>query len=317
MTQTDYLGDKFIGQANVRKAVNFFIEGQKSNGILPPLLLASQRGSGKTELARLISKNLIDPDTKQNKPWIEINGASVQKIKSFVDSIIVPHVSGDKPITLFFDEFAGCSSEIKDWFLSILQPNGTNITSASHAGEVYTFDARKFSVIMATTNPEDLSKPLVSRMTRIELEPYTNPDLVKILTKNIGEIELLDSVENEIISICRQSPREVVKAGQNVVQYCSQNRISKFGASEWCDLKAILNIKPLGLTSNEIELLKFLKLRGAQTLTAIGAKLRLDVTTVRKDIEQFLLCENLIKIDGKRHLSDTGLKILDTIEQKT
>jgi len=316
MTQTDYLGQGFIGQSNTRRGVNFYIEGQRTNGILPPLLLTSQRGSGKTEMARIIAKNLIDPTTKQTKPWIEINGASVKKVKGLVDNIIIPHVANGKQVTLVWDECHSSESEVKDWMLSVLQPNENNTTTAAHGGEVFEFNFTQFSLIMVSTNPEELSKPLLSRLKRIELEPYSFSDLGDILLKHLKTINLQDNVIEEIIPISRQSPREIVKISKDIQQYCAQNKKDSFGAKEWSDLKSILNIKPLGLTSNEIELLSFLKNRGPQTLTAIGAKLRLDVSTVRKDIEQFLLSENLIKIDGRREITNFGQKLIDSLVPK-
>ena len=88
---------------------------------------------------------------------------------------------------------------------------------------------------------------------------------------------------------------------------------TKFGIEDWNSLKKQHGIRPLGLQSNEIEILRLLSSRGSMSLTGLAASMGLDTSTVRKDIELFLLKRNLIKIEGKRHITAFGQQILKEI----
>jgi Holliday junction resolvasome RuvABC ATP-dependent DNA helicase subunit len=300
----------FIGQKNAISAITFELNATKRTKVLKPLFLAGPRGHGKTELARRIGSNLLNTEGKPKK-FIELTGASCRNLNVFVDTLVIPHLSNFQEATLFVDEIHCVHDDIKDWFLSLLQRSPENKSTVSHAGLRYDFDFSKFSFICASTNPEKLSKSLLERHKRIELEPYVDGELIKILYVNTPDLTFLDGVEKEIISTVRGSPRIIVlDRSKDIVEYCAQNNLTKFGPSDWHKLRKILNIRPLGLTANETNILKFLKETGSQTLTSIAAKLSLDTSTVRRDCELFLLSRGLMKIEGTRHITDKGVKIL-------
>ena len=89
-----------------------------------------------------------------------------------------------------------------------------------------------------------------------------------------------------------------------------------FDINDWTELKKRVNVKPYGLQANELEVLKFLDKRGDSTLTAISAYLGLDSQTVRRDYESYLLTMNLLKIDGKRIITNKGREVLKEIKSE-
>ncbi len=50
------------------------------------------------------------------------------------------------------------------------------------------------------------------------------------------------------------------------------------------------------------------------SLTALSARFGLDAPELRREIEIYPLCSDLIYIDGKRKITQKGLDLLKTIE---
>lgn len=309
-TIPDYIGSDFLGQSRLKARLNFYISNQHKNGFLPFTLFQARKGSGKTTAARALARNLINFDKTPRKA-LEINGSCIGSVREFVDTFLVPYILGGQEVTLFIDEVAECKPSLLSFLLSILQPNRERRSKINYHNVDFEFDFYKFNFICATTNSEKLSEAFKSRFARqVQIEPYTNEDLIKILHRNTQAITFTQDTEHEIVSVCRRSPREVVLLSQNEISsYCEGKNINTFGPAEWVDLATMLDIKPLGLNNQEIELLRFLS-DGEQTLTAIAAKLGLCTSTIRKDVELFLLSHGLIKIDGKRQITHKGADIL-------
>lgn len=308
----DFIGNSgYIGQERVRKMVNFYIDCQRRSKVFDPMLICSQRGSGKTELARIIAKNLLD-NHNQPKKAVEINCASVKSLGSFINNIVSPYISNGQEITIVFDEIHLLPQEVHAWLLSAFNIEVTSCNRVSYDGVEYTFDHRLLSAVSCSTNSEKLTKAFLSRLTKVELEAYTNEDLIKILFKNTPEINYQDNIENEIVKTVRHSPREAVKLGKNIIKYCERSNSNSFNKGDWLFLKSILDIRPLGLKSHEWRILEYLYNHGPQTLTCISSYLGVDSKTTQKDFEIHLLSEDLIRINQKRELTNKGREVLTT-----
>lgn len=237
-------------------------------------------------------------------------------LETFIGSIIDQHVAGNQEVTLFFDEIHLANDAIKEWLLHVINPEKGNTTTQRYRDSEYTFDFRKFTFLAATTNPEKLSAPFISRFERVDLRPYNTTELSEILKKTGQDVEFVDGVENEIVSTMRGNPRHVIMfVKQKLNNYLAQKGSNEFNPDDWSKLVKILGIRPLGLLTNEIEALKFLNMRkGGATLTEISAYIQLDRNTVQRNIETFLLHKNLIHIDGKRFITSYGADILKKME---
>jgi Holliday junction resolvasome RuvABC ATP-dependent DNA helicase subunit len=289
-----------IGQNRVKNALTFYLQSYEQTKVLSPIGIFGARGLGKTSLCREVAKRL-------NKTFIEINGASVKKIESFITNVIVPHVV-DKPCLLFLDECHAIDKGVANWLLSILAPTN-NKAVARYSDYEFEFDYRQFSFLVASTNPEKLSKPFIDRLKKLELEPYTMAEQIQILHQKSGRIKYYHC-EKEIVLTCRQSPRTITSIVKDILDYCKIKDLDTFTFENWLELKKILGLRPLGISNNEFEHLKILQEHGPQSLTSVSAKLGLDTQTVRADIELYLLKNNLIGIDGKRHITVMGQKCL-------
>ena len=308
---------EIIGQQRVKPTLNFYIESyKKEGGFLKPIFFASPRGCGKTKIARALGRNLAD-DNNLSKRFIEVNGASIKRLNSFIDEIILPYISAGQYATLFIDEIHSVDQSVLDWMLTILNlPDGVTETKNFHGGIEYSFDYKKFSFICASTNPERLSLPLLSRLKKIELEPYTKPDLIQILHKTIKSISFPEGTDEKVVAVCRDNPRTLVEdIGRDLKLFCMTRNIKSFNNAQWDDFRRLFNIRELGLTSLELQVLHFLRNCGPQSLTSISAKLGIDAVTVRRNIELFLLSHDLIVIDGKRRITGKGQILLKKIEE--
>lgn len=302
----------FIGQEKLKNKLSFLIDAHKKTRIFDSAMLVSKRGDGKSQIAKLIGNNLLGANSKPKK-FLEINSASVKTVTSFVDNIVVPHIRGNQEVTIFLDEFGKIHSEVEDWLLSVLCPNEENKTFAYHDGVRYDFDFKYCSFLMATTDAHAISLPMKSRLRRLEFEPYTNIDLMKILHRYSPNISYRDLIERKIVNILRDSPRATVMLSKDIIQFTKNANIDYFGENEWEEFKQVFGILPLGLTSSELQLLRFLR-EGNCTLTTLAAKFSLDTSELRKEIELFPLSKGLIQIDGKRKITTKGLDLIKSID---
>lgn len=94
--------DKIIGQEKVKKKLSFYLEGQHKTLLSPHILFVAPRGSGKTLLAQTYASQLLNSEGKKRK-LITINCSTLTSLKSFINDVAIPFVSG-KEVTILFDE---------------------------------------------------------------------------------------------------------------------------------------------------------------------------------------------------------------------
>lgn len=305
--------DNIIGQPEVKRQLGFLIDGYKSTGTTNNLIFNAKRGAGKTILAREFSRNLVIPETKRIKPMIEFNAGEIKGVNPFFSDIVIPHIVGNH-LTVFIDEAHEINKSLMNILLSVLAPTGDNVNWVTHQGNSYEFNFYRLTFLFATTNMNKLSKPFQDRLMRLELSNYGISDLLKIMRRNLPkDIHLMDNLGREIMSTVRSNPRQTVRMARNIEIYARNNKKHEFDARDWKILKYTLNIKPLGLNPIEIQALNILNRSNGATLTHLASKLQLDGTTVRNDTESFLLDQDLIKIDGKRFITQRGVEVLKEI----
>jgi Holliday junction resolvasome RuvABC ATP-dependent DNA helicase subunit len=266
------------------------------------------RGTGKTLLATVLAKNLKGSNG-EIKPTLSINCASIKNLGQFVDQLIIPFHNTE--LTYFFDECHLFPKDVSNWLLSVISPNKEKKSFNYHNNIRYDFDYTQTSFIGCTTNPEKLSEAFKSRLERVDLDDYSDYDLIKILYRNAPDIEFKDT-ELDIVSVCRGTPREVVKLSDRIKQFCEVKKSNIFEKKDWEYLRKKCGINYLGLNNHEVKHLLSLKEHGELTITMLAAKLRLDRTTIQRDIERFLMEKSLIFVNqnSKRILSKQGCEAI-------
>lgn len=309
---TDYLTE-YIGQSDSKSRLNFYINQHKTSGFLPPIGIFGSRGLGKSELARAVAKNLDNSDGKIKK-YVEVNCSTLKGIQDFIDDLYTPHIAGRQEVTILLDEAHAMGHKLNDWLLSATNTEKDNLNIVGYNGQDFEFDYNKLSLIVATTNPEKLSQPFLSRFRRFDLAQYKNDEISQILSNLLKDknIEIKSGVSQNISTYCRGTPRHAVHLNKDIIGYCQQEEKECFDENDWSKLRKILGIKPLGLTNQELQVLRELS-SGAKTLTNLAARLKVDRQTLQKDIESFLLSNSLIQVDGKRYITQLGQKILNQL----
>lgn len=157
-------------------------------------LLTGPPGCGKTTLARIIKDELGCEDLSFSE-YNSSNTRGIDTIRAIQESSKLSPMAGDVKVYLF-DE---CHMWTKD---------------AMNAALKMLEDAPKNTFfLLATTNPEKLIKPILSRCTQIKVDKVSSKKIIPLL-KNIldkEEMDIPDDVISLIASSCDGTPRVALK----------------------------------------------------------------------------------------------------------
>jgi Holliday junction resolvasome RuvABC ATP-dependent DNA helicase subunit len=301
--------EELVGQEPVKRKLSFYLEAYEVTRTFPFLNFIGARGLGKSKFATEFSKYVIGSNGTK-KPLLAINSSSIKSGKQFFDQVFLPHVN-DQEVIVFFDE---CHALPKDFIYSLL-----TILSADKDGKidyvagdiVYSFDFKKHHFIFATTESQELFIPLRDRLTAIEFADYSEDDLKKIYLKTLPEIKFEDDALDILAQTSRGNARACVLRSNEIKifhdRYC-QGSFTKNNADK---LFHILDILPYGLNRIEWQILNILRKNGSCSLSMLAAKTGLTRSAIQKDHELFLIRKGLINIDGLRHITNNGCKVLE------
>jgi len=87
-----------------------------------------------------------------------------------------------------------------------------------------------------------------------------------------------------------------------------------FTAKDFDEFCVATGVNPLGVSDIERKVLAILRKEGQASLQELSAKTGLSRTALQRDIEMYLMKRNLIKIDGKRHITKAGSDYIDATE---
>jgi len=159
-------------------------------------------------------------------------------------------------------------------------------------------DSKNYTFILASNESGTLKEPLVNRSIQYIFEPYTRDQLIKMashLIKNIGVgfCELL-------VDRCRGNPRVLKNICRRLDFYMrsgyeinSENELDNL-------LSDVLEIKKDGITNLELTYLDYLrKVGGRASLLQIVSGIRLDESTIKREIEPLLLYLGKITISSR------------------
>lgn len=151
--------------------------------------------------------------------------------------------------------------------------------------------------MFASTEPQKIFHALMDRCHRIDLEEYNHEDLSTILNKNLGGFTVEDEVMNLITPTLRGNARQAVRMAKNIRTYLAPQHKTALKMDEWSQMTKELDILPLGLSRLELQALRALS-RGPMTLTRLAATMFLSKAALQRDIELYLMRQNLMIIDA-------------------
>lgn len=314
---------KIIGQAAAKAQVAQRLKSYfRTKGYLAPILFESPRGYGKTNFVRGMGKRLISESTGEPKPFVEINGSTLKYVGSFLDAIgkyLSGPEGGGTEVTVFIDEVHAADIKFRNFLLSFISPNGEGRCRVLHGGQEFEVDYRMLTFIMATTNSEKLTEAFKSRCNRIVLNSYTKTEMKAILdqylalwAKQFGTLVpgVSESVEDDLVSVCRRTPRFAVKIAEDLVNFSANEKITLVDQKVFKRFVKTFDIHRFGLNRNELRVLQALQDGGAMTLNALSARVGIERTTIQKDCETILHENGLLLIDGTRSITGKGREVL-------
>ena len=296
---------ELIGQAQLKKRLQFYTDSKKATGVIPFLMFNGAKGLGKTEFAKQFAKTL-------GKPMIEINCSTIRNGEQFFEQIFIPAIL-DKDVTILFDEAHALPNDLVMAFLTIFNVEGAKTKRFEFGENSFEFQFERQTFMFATTELDKLFPPFRDRLTVLDFEPYSKEELGKIMSKKISLVEFQDNVMGEISFTLRGNARSAIKRALEIKAYCEVHNQHTFGKKEWNALCKLLGILPFGINNTELQVMQILRDRGACTLQMISAVTGMSRTAIQRDAEVYLLKEGFMKIDGKRWITNKGGKALEKI----
>lgn len=316
----------YIGQVAARKKIEFYLRSYLHTRQIPNLLITSQKGNGKTHLARETSKGLLlfnsngevilneQKQLPRRKKFLEINCTDIKTMNGFLNDYAIPSIQ-DSDITVFFDEASEIPPDVSMGLLTIMAPNVAK-TQYTFQNTTVNFDFTRQSFIFATAEPQLVFHHLRDRLKRIDLEEYTQEELALIIQKGAKKVEFEPKVLAEISCVTRGNARNAEDYASEVKTYLGKDSGS-FTMKNWNDLRQILSIAPLGLNASEVKILRILNdSPNGVSLTALAAKMGMSREALQRDYELYLLKHSLISIEtGKgRMITPKGQNCLVALD---
>ena len=258
---------------------------------MPHLLFVAPRGCGKT----LIAQETANLMGRKNNAII--NCSTIKNVKSFFNQVMLPYVVS-KDITLIFDEASELPRDVTMALLTILNPNTNNWNEFTFEDGTYRFRFDQNSFIFCTTEAQKLFHALLDRLYRVDMQDYSYVELGNIISNNLKtkNQSIDDSVIGEVSSVCRGNARQAQAMANQISSYLSSKKSNKLISDGWTDIKSKLSIYPLGLSEIELNVIKILKEHGEVRLTNLSAKTNLTKDMLQKNVEMYLMRNNLIEI---------------------
>jgi Holliday junction resolvasome RuvABC ATP-dependent DNA helicase subunit len=226
-----------------------------------------------------------------------VNCSTIKNVKSFFNQVMLPYVY-DKNTTIIFDEASELPRDVTMALLTILNPNTNNQNEFTFEDGTYTFRFNQNSFIFCTTEAQKIFHALADRLYRIDMEDYSYISLGKIIQNNLKSksqfIEL--DVIDEVASVCRGNARQAQSLANQISSYLMSKKSNKLTSGGWSEIKGKLSIYPLGLSEIELNIIKILKEHGEVRLTNLSAKTNLTKDMLQKNVEMYLMRNNLIEI---------------------
>lgn len=273
-----------IGQQEVINRLKIVVAGcNKSNGVMPHILIDGPPGLGKTTMASAIANEL-------NVNLYTLNAASIRSVKN-----ILPYLMGMSPRSvLFIDEIHRLPKIVEEFLYPVMEDFVLNILvkDAEDKDKPETINLPMFTMVGATTSGGSLSQPFYDRFTIKEhLSYYTVDELAKLAKSNAQKIGLLLD-DTSLIEIAKRSKGTPRILNSRLMWY--KNYTSFYEDQPVLDIDDVFSnqgIDRLGLDANDrmyIEALK--KSKGSPLgLKSISAMTGIAIETIENNIEPFLV----------------------------
>lgn len=283
--------EEYIGQENIKKNLQVFIEAAKlRNDCLDHILFFGPPGLGKTTLSHIIAHQMGANIKVSAAPMIEKTGDLAAILTNLSDGDI-----------LFIDEIHRLSPAIEEILYPAMEDFRLDIIIGSGpAAQTLKIDLPKFTLIGATTRAGMLSNPLRDRFgMNFRMEFYSISELDKIVQMASAKLNTrIDApASEEIAKRSRGTPRIALRLLRRVRDYAQVAKERSITAKRAHYALEQLGVNDLGFDSLDLRYLELLvENRGKPMgLNALSATLSEDQGTIEDVIEPYLLANGYVE----------------------
>jgi len=303
-----------IGQTDVKKKLNFYLDAQNKTQKFPFLLLTGAKGMGKTEFAKEAARSIKDIKGAA-RPFLEINCGTIKNAQVFFEQVFAPVIQNNE-VTVLLDECHALPKDLMTVLLSAFNTEKVDTKQVQWRDGLYEFNFKKQTFMLATTEADKLFAPLKDRLTPVDFQTYSNTEVGKIVAKSLESITFKGEVLERIAQTVRGNARSSVQRAKQIDLYCETKQIVEFGCKEWDDLCCKIGINANGLSNTEIQVLRALRERGDCSLNMLSAITGMSRSSLQRDVEIFLLQRGYMAIRGNRQITAAGTKVLENLVKK-
>lgn len=307
-----------VGQDRAKQALNLLTHGYRRRGYMPPVGIFGASGLGKTHLVEAWGGEL-------GAQVIYINGTAVKDSLAFRGFFREAANNSGNYYLMFVDECHGLPKKVQDNLLSVLEQPAILCTVApKDMGVVHCVDGKRYiekgdvmrealpnnmSFVLATTDPAKLKEPILNRLRKIQLSPYTINNKIQIAMMHLGSsgMKSSDTIHKALAARCRSIRHlktELCETFMDITSLYGEDETDSMHA-----LDDMLGIDPDGATDQDRDYMEYLVENPTVGLDTMAGKLGIDKQEVCKHIEPFLLEKGWISITGRgRKLTPGGYK---------
>lgn len=322
--------DNVIGQLRAKQMLELIQQNFLRTGRTQPIGIFGPSGYGKTHL---VSEWASEIGAK----LIYINGTAIRDSLAFRAYFKDAAQDRNTRYIIFVDECHMLPNKVQENLLSVLEEPAILCTVATkEIGNVKCVDGTRWigkndvmreelppnmSFVFATTDASALKETIHNRIRKINLEPYTMEDKIRVAMDHlvnkgvvIKDLSIYEELAKRARSI-RQLRHELCETYIDVSVVYGEDPKHRLGIMD-----AILGLDRDGATDLDSQYLEYLAENGIASIATLAGYLKIEKQEILERIEPFLLEKQWIQITGKgRVLTQRGREkiSLENTDEKT
>ncbi|WP_029521061.1 Holliday junction DNA helicase RuvB C-terminal domain-containing protein [Persephonella sp. IF05-L8] len=315
----------FIGnEAAIRKIKTFIKHAYRQTPKKLPknIIFTGEASTGKTHLSKLIAKALKLPLFTISAPALDNLDTLLERMEHTVkehnlhlekigESGGLPVVKFP-PMIVFIDEAHKLKPKLQEELLTALEPKDRKAYASK-----YIADLSDVTFLFATTEKGELINPLKTRLTFIELKPYSKEEVIQILKKNYPNLP--ENVLERIAIAGRLVPRVALELASDLIIESEAHSIEPTVELLEDAILKVNEIDEIGLSYKDRKYLEILNKADREIgVSNIANQLGVGESEIIEDIEPYLLRLGFIeRTKSGRKITSKGKEYLRRFKSKS